>query len=438
MKTKLLPSLILVLLLSSCLPSQTKNTDITMDTPVSTEIAPLISVQPQSEIDLVSDMSIQLLTTQTDLISATLIDIPSPAQPVWVAGIPYADGTAWAVAFDDGSLMAYKVTASGYEEVEIAPRNLPVGMPLSIYASGGLLFALAPPGVDAAPYAQPVFIHENTADIAYIASGGDLIIQQADIETRLPVNALPDSRILVDEDGRLLFLSQPTNDYDHSVLGDGIEATGITLVATQPEPIVLQTISISAGDVIEGIYPIWADLNDDGEREIIVTLSNAQEGARIVAFREDGSLLAEGESIGTGYRWRHQLVAAPFGESDDMLLAVVRTPHIGGVIEYYQLNGQQLEITESVSGFSTHSIGSRNLFTAQAGDFDNDGLVELLIPDQSHTRLGIVGLDSASIAWLDLNAELITNLAAVEMPENKQVVIAGGLSTNTLRVWISR
>lgn len=403
--------------------------------PVPAEITASTPTTVQNEINLVSESGIQALTTSTELASATQVDIHLPGNPVWVAGIPYADGTAWAVALDDGSLLAYAVSANGYEEVEIAPRNLPVGMPLTIYASGGLIYALAPPGADAAPYSLPVLLDGG---VAYLANNGELVIQQGDAETRLPVNALPDSRMLLDDTGRLLLLSQPTTDYAHAVLGDDIEATGITLVATQPEPKILQEISIPNGDVIEGIAPLWVDMNGDGAREIIVTLSNAREGARLIVFREDGGVLAQGEPIGTGYRWRHQLVAAPFGDSNEMLLAVVRTPHIGGVIEYYQLNGQQLEITESISGFSTHSIGSRNLFTAQAGDFDNDGKLELLLPDQSHKQLGIVGLDGEPVFWFELEAELATNLAAVEMPESGEVSIAAGLSNKTLRIWVSK
>jgi hypothetical protein len=436
MKIKLPLFLSLLLFLTACSPSMDASPASTPTTQTPTE-APLPSPIPADrEIDFVSNTNIQHIATQTDLLSAIQIDIPLAQPPAWIAGIPHTDGTIWAVAFDDGNLSAYLVDKNGYEELEVTPDKIAAGMPLTIYSSGGLLYALSPLSADAAPFSPPVLIKEGSPDTAHIASNGDLIIRQGDAITHLSGNALPDSRILVDEEGRLLFLSQPTDRYDHGVLGDGIEPTGITLVATQPEPKVLQTISISAGDVIEGISPLWADMNGDGEREIIVTLSNDRDGARLIAFREDGSILAEGSPIGTGYRWRHQLVAAPFGESDAILLAVVRTPHIGGVIEYYQLNGQQLEITESISGFSTHSIGSRNLFTAQAGDFDKDGKIELLIPDQSHTRLGIVGMDGAPVSWFELDAKLVTNLAAVEMPESGKVVIAGGLSTNILSVWV--
>ena len=67
-----------------------------------------------------------------------------------------------------------------------------------------------------------------------------------------------------------------------------------------------------------------------------------------------------------------------------------------------------------------------------------DDKIELLIPDQSHTRLGIVEMGGEPAAWIDLNAELITNLAAVTSPENDQISIAAGLSNYILRIWTLR
>ena len=378
----------------------------------------------------------RFLPEKTVLTNATQIDIPLDGKPVWTAGIPFEDGFAWAVALEDGSLQAFQVNSSGYAHINITPLQLPSGAPLTIYSQNGQLLALTAPGADASPLTSQILFNTSIPEIAYIATNGDLVIQKENIETRLPVAALPDSRILSDGNGRLLLLSNPTDRYTHDVLGDEIEAGALTLVEIKPEPRVLRTISIPKSDVIEGIYPIWADLNNDGELEIIATLSNAQDGARIVAFREDGSLLAEGPAIGTGYRWRHQLMVAPFGESGENLLAVVRTPHIGGVVEFYQLNGNKLEIVAEIPGISTHSLGSRNLFTALAGDFDNDGQVELLAPDQSHTHLAIVGVDGASIPQLDLDAELVTNLASIIIPDSGTSSLAVGLSNNTLRIWL--
>jgi len=128
--------------------------------------------------------------------------------------------------------------------------------------------------------------------------------------------------------------------------------------------------------VIEGTAPTWVDLNADGEREIIVTPSNANTGARMVVYREDGSLFATEDPIGQGFRWRHQLAVAQFIEGGSQEIAVVRTPHIGGVVEIYALDEDRLEIKAELGGYSSHRIGSRNLDSALSDDINQDGQVE--------------------------------------------------------------
>ena len=167
------------------------------------------------------------------------------------------------------------------------------------------------PDGDFSPQTHPIFINE-ARDMAYIDSAGNLIVQQGDETRMLPVNAQPDARILMDENGRLLLNTDPTDEYGHGIMGDALEAGSLTLVATQPELEIIRVIPAPTGYVLEGIAPIWADLNGDGTREIIVTRSNATEGAQIVLLDEMGELLATGPAIGQGGRWRHQLSVAPF------------------------------------------------------------------------------------------------------------------------------
>ncbi|MDK1082212.1 MAG: hypothetical protein QGD88_12150 [Anaerolineae bacterium] len=404
--------------------------------PPSYKIPTFSPIFSDNKIAFVSNHEINVLPFQTDLTATTQIDIPLAGKPVWIAGLPFENGSAWAVTLEDGSTQAFLVNEAGYTPLAISPKSYSPEMPLTIYSMEGQLFGLSAPGQDGSPYSAPILIDGPIPKIIYIAINGDLVIWSDGQGTRLPVDALPDSQILYDGQDKLLFLSKPTDRYGHAVLGDGLEAAGITLVDISAAPKILNTISIPEPDVIEGIYPIWSDIDADGEREIIVTLSNVREGARIAVFREDGSLLAEGPAIGTGFRWRHQLLVAPFGNSQENLLAVVRTPHIGGVVEFYRLIGDKLEIVSEVSGISTHTIGSRNLYTALAGDFDSDGQIELLAPDQAQKRLMLVGLEPEAQVMFDLNAELSTNLAMLSLPDLDEVIIAAGLSNNILRVWL--
>lgn len=94
-------------------------------------------------------------------------------------------------------------------------------------------------------------------------------------------------------------------------------------------------------------------------------------------------------------------MVAPFGLEGQSELAVVRTPHIGGVVEFYRMEGDRLNIVAEIPGYSIHTIGSRNLDNALAGDFDGDGAIELLLPDQTHTRLEAIRRtgQGAEVVW---------------------------------------
>ena len=65
------------------------------------------------------------------------------------------------------------------------------------------------------------------------------------------------------------------------VLAESSRFTFLVQVVTQ--------ISIPGQLVVEGISPIWADLNGDGQSEIIVALSEAEQGAQVAVYSESGS-----------------------------------------------------------------------------------------------------------------------------------------------------
>ena len=169
-----------------------------------------------------------------------------------------------------------------------------------------------------------------------------------------------------------------------------------------------------------------------------MTLSNAAEGAQIVLFSENGQQLAAGPAIGTGFRWRHQLAVAPFGPNQEMELVDVRTPHIGGTVEFYQWHGTSLEIVATVPGYTSHIIGSRNLDMAVAGDFDGSDRYQLLLPTQSRTALGAIArtTDGAEVAWqLPLDGQIVSNIAAVSLLDGR-IGVGIGRADNVLRLWL--
>ena len=373
-----------------------------------------------------------------DLPDVKPLDIPLASEPEWVVAAPGEVGSIWIVVLMGGGVQAFSVNGSGYEEIAVTPDRLPPGMPPLLKVGGSAPILVTAPLDDASPLTHPVVVGGDGARIAYIAKNGDVVIWDGKEIGRLPVNALPDARILVDESGRLLVLTDPTRRYDHGVLGDDLEAAGVTLIETQSLFHVVSQIQIPQPAVIEGIAPIWSDINADGMREIILTRSTPSQGAQIVVFNEMGEEIAAGPSIGRGYRWRNQLALAPFGPSGGLELVDVLTPHLTGVVEFYQLHAERLQVVAGVAGYTSHVIGTRNLDMALAGDFDGDGSVEVLLPDQSLTELGAIRRagDGAEAAWsVPLDGILTTNLAAVSFPDGC-LALGLGRDDGVLRVWL--
>jgi hypothetical protein len=365
----------------------------------------------------------------------TAQDVPLEGRPTWVTAVPVDGGLLWVVVLEDGRTQAFFVRNGQAEPYAVTPDQIPAGMPPLLQLENGEAAIVVPNG-ESSLLTHPVSIN-GTDDTAYIDASGNLVVQQAGIPMTLSVNAQPDARILVDENGRLLLHTDPTDEYGHGIMGDKLEAGSLTLVATQPEPEIIRTIPAADGYVLEGIAPIWVDLDGDGMREIVVTRSNANDGAQIVVLDETGNLLATGPAIGQGGRWRHQLSAGPFGPNGEMELVDVLTPHIGGPTEFFQWKGDELVVVADVNGYTSHVIGSRNLDMNAAGQFDESGRLTLLLPNQARTELGGIQRsdDGAQLSWtLPLSGQLVTNIAASPLIDGR-LAVGVGLDNHTLRIW---
>ncbi len=291
---------------------------------------------------------------------------------------------------------------------------------------------------DQSPLSHPIYLPLSD-NRAYITQNGrvNIINASGSVTASLDVNALPDARLLIDENDRLLVLTGPTGKYPHNVLGDQLEASGITLIETLPEPRVAGYFSVGDNEVIEGIAPIWIDLTGDGQKEIIITVSDLDLGAGIVVLDETGEIIAQGPKMGTSFRWRHQIAISNFGPLGEIELAVVRTPHIAGNVEFYRLKDGVFSIVAEFPGVTSHTIGSRNLDFAAAGDFDGDGISELMVlsPDLTEYIAIHRTVSGAEQSWrLPLDGILSSNLAGAPLP-NGTFSIGAGRADNILRIW---
>lgn len=75
---------------------------------------------------------------------------------------------------------------------------------------------------------------------------------------------------------------------------------------------------------------------------------------------------------------------------------------------------------------------------ALAADFDSDGRIELLVPNQQFDTLGAIRrtIDGAEVAWrIPVGGRISTNIAAVQLADDT-VVLGVGHTGKMLRVWI--
>ncbi len=366
------------------------------------------------------------------------VDITLDGEPSWLVGVGHPEGgSVWATILIDGRARVFGLDEVGNVSTLFSQEDsatLASPLTLEIGADGG--FTVHIPSNNEA-LGSGIICLENSRFV-YITENGDLIVREqgesGELYT-LAVNAMLDSRIVQNGEGLIAVLTNPTTDYAHGVLGNTVEASAITIIDTTGDtPEIYNVIDRLGMSVIEGTSPMWADINLDGEDEIIVTLANAQEGARIVAFSPEGSIIAESDPIGQGNRWRHQLAVAPF-DGEPQLVDVL-TPHLGRTVEFFTFDDGKLVVTESLSGYTSHQIGSPNLDTAVAGDFNGDGIIELLLPNAGFNQLAgiVINQGNASVAYeLETGAVITSNLSTAMTVNGLAVGV--GLKNNTLRIW---
>lgn len=344
----------------------------------------------EGRVDVRTDGN-RLSTAALDLFAASAVDVALPGTAEWV--VPSPTG-GWLVTTTEQT--AHQVTADG----EVIDLGTVGAVPAVVGADGAIGTAFD----DHDRFDEP----------------------------------LPDGRV-VRSGSVLAVLASPTDRYAHNVLGDAIEAAAVEWVDVCNDT--SGRIAVPDVDVIEGIAPMLADIDGDGEVEVLVTLSNPSGGARLAAYELDGSLLAESAPIGQGNRWRNQLAVAPFGPEGQIEILDVQTPHIGGILQAFQLvegdGGASLErVAASAGAFTSHPIRTRNLDMGIALDVNVDGRVDALVSAFERDRL--IGMTRSNepggwtvVGEAALPGTLTSNVAVSDFGEP---AIAAGAGT-TLRIW---
>ena len=273
------------------------------------------------------------------------------------------------------------------------------------------------------------FIYAITLSlIASIAHGARLELSRVPVPEASPTipllkGQIPHSRVAQGE-GLIAkaYLSSPTKRYNHGVLGDKIEAASLTLVLNDGEEL---RYELPDSRVFEDLQPRLVNLDAKGADEVMVVESDNKLGASLAVY---GLRKGEVEKIGAtpfiGHtnRWLNPIGAGDFNGDSLIDLALVSTPHIGGVLKFYSYTPPSLTPYAQIDGVSTHSIGSTALEMGRVVKGEQKDLI--LAPSQRHNELLL-------LEWI--GGEII-EMARVTLP----VAIVSGLVPTGFNQWTFR
>ncbi len=172
---------------------------------------------------------------------------------------------------------------------------------------------------------------------------------------------LPEQEIAISKDGKMFAqYASPTDRYAHGIMGDAIEAAELVVVVDGT----FYSLELDNNYVFEDIRPRLANVDEDVSLEIICIRSNLSKGAGIAIYKlnEDGLYeYAFVPEIGIRNRWLNIVAITNLDATDDIELAWIQTPHIGGILKIAKITEGKLQVVDQVSEYSNHAIGERNL-----------------------------------------------------------------------------
>ncbi|MEE3233326.1 MAG: hypothetical protein VX294_04105 [Candidatus Latescibacterota bacterium] len=394
----------------------------------------LITHAAQSYIQLNTDGS-RLVLGAGRMPQVPYVEIELDGRARWIVAAPTGSSSIWVAVLEDGRVQAFRVKDGLWIPTEIGVNNLSPLRPPVLVIEEGLRGSLLLPPDDCAPQAYPVVSKDGR--MVYISENGDLVLLDGDLRNSLPINALPDARILLDEEGQGVVYTGPTSRYPHGALGDALEPSGIAVFSIIEDLLLLHKFEFSAPFVAEGLAPLWFDWDGDRRREIFVTLSEELGGSKVAVYSEDGRLIAESDATGSSFRWRHLLAYGSFSPTGLNELVCVRTPHTYGVVEFYQRIENKVVRVAEIAGYTSHVFNTRNVNLSLMGDLDGDGILEVLLMDQDRSHLTAVGHRSggATRLWqLEIGGKATSNLTAIALDDGSQLVGVGH-DGHRLRIW---
>jgi hypothetical protein len=312
---------------------------------------------------------------------------------------------------------------------------------LSLAVPGGLAALEREQGVQGGisqPPGQVIAVRQDGKRFQVSLAGETLALLPTD--SRIVVapapDMLPDGEVSEGKGAiRRAWLTGPTERYQHGILGDRLEASGVGVERADGKFLYFE---LPADSVFEDRRARLFDFDGDGADEVIVVKTYLDAGATLSVLEVNGDsleLAAEAPPIGLSNRWLNPAGAGDFDGDGRTEVAYVETPHIGGTLILYEYDGARLKKDGAARGFSNHAIGSREQGQAAIADWNGDGVADLLVPDARRRELRIVTFAGGKFKELERIANpqpIVTAVLPARLGQSGRVAVVYGLSDGTL------
>ena len=206
---------------------------------------------------------------------------------------------------------------------------------------------------------KPAFVTLLSASTAIVLS-----TQLYAATEQLPRTAFPESVVSTTSAAskgiQTAWYDGATTRYAHGVLGDAIEAGELHVKMANGSMV---SLTLDAQHVFEDIAPRLADMDGDGQDEIITIRSHANKGGQIAVYGitasqpDQLSLVASTPYIGRAYRWLAPVGIADFNNDGAMDIAYIDRPHLAKILRVWSYTPTGLQQIAQKQGLTNHRIG---------------------------------------------------------------------------------